>query len=201
MSDRIFFIIAGLAAFAMVALGLLPGMNQLPSGPVSGGNTDYSRVEIRGDQLNRLVAGGESTIQLIEEDGEKLLYIEMAFDQVINDPQRNPHFVLATDLETMFAGRNLRVTVEARAADRYGAQEMQLNYALGNAEASGWQSFTLTKQFRASSFMYEVPPKNVGSEPGYDYLAIRPVVPEKERALLVRSVVFEPLGPVRASGD
>ncbi|MEQ9316934.1 MAG: hypothetical protein RLN72_13850, partial [Henriciella sp.] len=108
---------------------------------------------------------------------------------------------LATDLETVFAGRKLRVTVNARAADRYGAEAIELNYALGNAESSGWKAFTTTKQFRDVSFEYDLPPKNVGAEPGYDYLAIRPVVPDKQRAILVRSVVFEPIGPPRTAGE
>ncbi|MGB3624512.1 MAG: hypothetical protein WA989_01705 [Henriciella sp.] len=201
MSDRIFFIVAVLVGAVMVALALLPGMNALPAGPVSGGNTDYKRIEISGNQLNRMVAGGESEIELRQVGGETVLYIETDAETLSAEAQRSPHFVLATDLETIFAGRTLRVTVNARAADRYGSQAIELNYALGNAEASGWQTFLITKEFQDVSFEYDLPPKNVGAEPGYDYFAIRPVVPEKQRALLVRSVVFEPIGPPRAMGD
>lgn len=201
MSDRIFFIVAALAGAFMVTLALLPGMNALPAGPVSGGNTDYSRIEISGTQLNRMVAGGESIIELQRVGGETVLYIEADAEALPDDPLRGPHFVLATDLETVFAGRKLRITVNARAADRYGAQGINLNYALGNAEASGWEEFVMTKEFQDVTFEYDLPTKNVGAEPGYDYLAIRPVVPEKQRAILVRSVVLEPIGPPRAMGE
>ena len=37
--------------------------------------------------------------------------------------------------------------------------------------------------------------RNQGTDPGYDYIAIRPVVPEKERALFVSAVTLQPLEP------
>ncbi|MEM5515767.1 hypothetical protein WNY37_02325 [Henriciella sp. AS95] len=202
MSDRIFFLVAILVAAVLVGLALFPGMNRLPSGPVSGGNTDYTRIEISGKQLNRMVAGAEhTTIELQEVDGQSVLYIEADSEALNGDPLRSPHFVLATDLETVFAGRKLRVTVSARAADRYGAEGIQLDYALGNSQASGWQEFILTREFREVSFDFNIPPRNAGSEPGYDYLAIAPVVPEKQRAMLVRWVTLEPIGPPIAAKE
>ena len=202
MSARIFFATAVLLAGFMVLLGLLPGMNAVPTGPVSGGGTDYQRIEVSGDQLNRMVAGGDSDISLERVDGKPVLLIEVTEGALGEDPLRGPHFVLDRDLETVFADRELRITVRARAADRYGASALRLNYAVGNAEQSGWEEFPLSPEFQDIVFTYILPPRNAGSEPGYDYLAIRPVVPEKQRAILVQSVVFEPVGPPRtASGS
>lgn len=197
MSDRIFFTVAILVAALMVGIALFPGLNQLPSGPVSGGNTDYKRIEISGTQLNRMVAGSQALIELQQLDGQTVLYVEADIEELNGDPLRSPHFVLATDLETVFAGRKVRITVSARAADRYGAEALQMNYALGNSQASGWKDFVMTKDFQEVSFEYDVPPRNKGSEPGYDYLAIVPVVPERQRAILIRWVTLEPLTPPR----
>ncbi|WP_139792374.1 hypothetical protein [Henriciella litoralis] len=199
MSDKIFFFGAFLVAILLVTLALLPGMNQMPTGPVSGGNTDYTRIEISGDQLNRMVAGGASDISLERVDGQTVLRIEVEADTLSEDPLRGPHFVLAADLETVFADRKLKITVRARAADRYGAEGIRINYAVGNAESSGWQDFGMTREFQDVSFEYILPPRNVGSEQGYDYLAIRPEVPEKQRAVYVQSVIFEPIGPPRSA--
>ncbi len=193
MSDRVFFFGAFAVAGLMLALALLPGFNALPSGPVSGGNTDYSKIEVSGTQLNRLVAGGDSLISLKKVDGETVLRIEVTADALSEGPLQGPHFILATDLETVFSGRNVKITVRARAADSHGAEGIRLNYALGNAAASGWQEFQMTRQFQDVSFTYNVPVRSVGHEPGYDYFAIRPVVPEKQRAVYVSSVTFEPV--------
>ena len=93
------------------------------------------------------------------------------------------------------SGRPVRVTVTARAADKYGASEMQLHYWAGSGEGSGWQTFNLTRTFQDYSFIYEPPARNPGTEPAYDYLAIRPVVPEKERAVFVSSITLQRMEP------
>ena len=199
MSDRVFFSSAVLIAIALVALALLPGMNARPTGPVSGGNTDYQRIEVRGEQLHRMLASADSDISVERIDGTTVLRIEVEDGIVQDDPQRGPHFVLDTDLETVFANRKLRITVRARAANRRGAEAMLLNYSTGNTRQSGWEEFTLTREFQDFEFIYNLPARDVGTQPGYDYFGIRPVVPEKSRALLVESVVFEPIGPPRSA--
>jgi len=199
MSDRIFFILAALVAILMVGLGLLPMLGQRPTGPVSGGGTDYKRIEVSGAQLNRMVAGGDASIELMQADGRTVLRIGAIAETLSEDPLRGPHFILAQDLEVAFAGRPVRVTITARAADKYGAENMRVHYWAGSGEGSGWQDFPLSRAFQDISFEYVPPERNAGTDPGYDYLAIRPVVPEKERAVFVSSVTLEPLSP-NASG-
>lgn len=200
MSDRFFFFGAAVFAGLLVLAAMAPGFNQLPSGPVSGGGTDYSRIVVEGKQLNRMVAGGESDIGLVRVDGKTVLRIGVAADTLSDEPQRGPHFVLAQDLEVAYAGRPVRVTVRARAADKYGASGILLTYSTGKGDGSDWKRFELTRQFRDISFEYELPRRDEGSPPGYDYLAIRPEVPEKRRAVFIESVVLEPLAPA-STGD
>ncbi|WP_300377593.1 hypothetical protein [Henriciella sp.] len=191
MSDRTFFATALLAAIVMVGVALLPGLNSLPSGPISGGGTDYRRIEVTGEQLNRLVAGGDADIELVKVDGRNVLRIAALHDALAGDPLMGPHLVLAPDLEVAFAGMPVKITVNARAADKYGASGLRLNYWAGTGEGSGWQDFTMTRQFEDVSFIYEPPPRETGKDPGYDYLAIRPEVPEDVRAVFISSIVFE----------
>lgn len=192
MTDRIFFLTAFLAAALMVGIAVLPGLNAKPSGPVSGGNTDYRRIEVSGAQLNRFVAGGDADISLVRADGKAALRIEVAVNTLADDPIRGPHFILDRDMETVFAGREVRITIRARAADQYGAEQMRVNYSVGSAIESGWETFTVTREFADSVFVWTPPPRTAGTDPGYDYLGIRPVVPEKQRAILIQSVIFEP---------
>ena len=199
MTDRVFFPSALAAAVLLVAIALLPGLGALPTGPVSGGNTDYQRITVSGDQLNRFVAGGDADISLERIDGQTVLRVAVTHDVLSEAPLQGPHFVLDRDLETVFAGRELKVTIRVRAAEEYGAEEMRVNYVVSNDDESGWQILPVTRQFEDTSFTYTLPPR-ADDEARYDYLAIRPVVPEKQRALLISSVTFEPLGPPQGAG-
>ena len=67
--------------------------------------------------------------------------------------------------------------------------QAKVNYSVGREGDSGWQVFDLVSGFENFSFEYVVP-EHIGDQ-GFDYFAIRPVVPEKSRALLVESVTFE----------
>ena len=54
-----------------------------------------------------------------------------------------------------------------------------------------WQVFDLERGFQDFSFDYDVP--LIEGDQGVDYFGIRPVVPEKSRALIVEEVKFERL--------
>ena len=197
MTDRLFFATAFLAAVALVGLALLPGLNQRPSGPVSGGGTDYKRIEVSGDQLNRVVAGGDAEIDLVEVNGQTVLRIGAKAGVLAPDPLMGPHFTLAPDLEVAFAGRQIKVTVTARAADKYGASGVRLNYLTGTGDDSGWQELPLTRQFEDVSFVYRPPERDESTDPGYDYIAVRPQIPEDRRAVFISSLVFEVVSNTR----
>jgi hypothetical protein len=95
-------------------------------------------------------------------------------------------------MEVQFSGFTVRCTIRARPADTRGALQMEANYSAGRVGDSGWQVFDLQREFQDYSFEYDVPV--IEGEQGVDYLGIRPVVPDKSRALIVESVKFERLG-------
>ncbi|MEZ5946088.1 MAG: hypothetical protein R3C13_05710 [Hyphomonas sp.] len=193
MKDRIFFPLAFLVAAGMVLLALSPGFGRLPEGPVTGDGRDYSRITVEDAYLNKVIAGGDATSRLENgPDGHRQLYIEVAAGALSDAPEYGPHFRLAGDLEVQFSGFTVRCTVRARPADERGAMQMELNYSAGRVGESGWQEFDLMPGFQDYSFEYNVPVAE--GEQGVDYFAIRPVVPDKSRALIVESVTFERLG-------
>lgn len=194
MRDRLFFSLAALLILCLVGLAVWPGVGRLPTGAVAGDGFNYERVTIEGVYLNKVIAGGDATTRLVREGSDMLLYIEARAGALADAPELGPHFRLAADLEKQFAGRRLRITASVRPADQRGAEQVLVNYSAGRAGESGWQVFDLKPGLSDVSFEYDVPP--VIGEQGVDYLAIRPLVPDKSRALLVERIMFERIGPL-----
>ena len=177
----------------MVVLAIWPAIGRLPDGAVTGDGSNYDLITVDGEFLNKVLAGGDATTELARDsDGDYLLYIEAQAGLLGPDPEEGPHFRLASDLEVQFSGRRIRCTVRMRPADQKGAMQAKVNYSVGRDGDSGWQVFDLAQGFEDFSFEYVVP-DHIGDQ-GFDYFAIRPVVPEKSRALLVERITFERVG-------
>lgn len=192
MRDKIFFPLAALLMILMVFLAIQPGIGRLPDGAMAGDGVNYERIVIDGPYLNKVIAGGDAITRLVRDGPDYLLYIETEAGALADAPELGPHFRLAADIETQFAGRKIRVTVRARPADMRGAEKIQVNYSAGRVGESGWQAFDLQRGFSDVSFEYDVPP--IQGDQGVDYIAIRPIVPDKSRALIVERIVFERIG-------
>jgi len=188
-----------LIAALMVVLALSPGAGVCaPTGPVGGANSDYKTITVDGCNLNRMIAGGEDGLGLIERDGEKFLKIE-AFSGLQNDdPQRGPHFEIDSDLERVFADHEVEITLTVRPSNRRGAHAFQANYSTGRNGESGWQSFDMYPDWREYSFIYRLPVK-LGDN-AFDYLGIKPVVPEDSRAIEIKQIRFRRIEKAQ-SGD
>ncbi|MFN4024412.1 MAG: hypothetical protein ACK4MQ_06245 [Hyphomonas sp.] len=191
MRDKLFFPLAALLVAIMVAVAVQPGIGRLPTGAVAGDGLNYGRITIDGAYLNKVVAGGDAVTRLVRDGQTYLLYIEAGAGALSDSPELGPHFRLAADIELQFSGRRIRVTARARPADARGAEQVQLNYSAGRVGESGWQVFDLQPGFTDVSFEYDVPA--LQGEQGVDYFAIRPVVPDKTRGLVVERIVFERL--------
>lgn len=192
MRDRIFFPLAGLLVILMVFVALQPGISRLPTGAVAGDGVNYDRIVIEGRYLNKVIAGGDARTGLLRTpERGYLLQIEAEALALAAAPELGPHFRLAPDLEVQFSGRKIRVTVRARPAGDKGAMEMQANYSAGRVGESGWQKFALQPGFTDFAFEYDVPVAT--GEQGVDYLAVRPVVPEKERGVVIERITIDRL--------
>ncbi len=185
MNDRLFFALAFGVTLAMVGSSMVIGSRRPQCGPVGGadGPADYSTATISGRDLCRMVAGGEAQLDLRDDSVLKITAIVGALG---DNPQGNPHFTLAADLEVAYSGQNLTVTVTARSRDEGGAFEA--NYSTGNAGNSGWRRFDLTPEWQAYTFEYRVPERLLQDAVAYDYLAIRPVVPFGSRSVEIKAV-------------
>ena len=198
MKDIVFFPLIVLVALAIIAAAALPGRDRLSCGSVSGAGTNYKTVSVTGDDLCRMEAAGQANIDLNMDDNEvQSALIEVDAGRLGDRPERNPHFRLAADLEAQYAGFRMRITVEAKPGEDAGAEAFEVNYSAGQEGNSGWRRFNLKPEYDSYSFEWDVPQRMIEDQ-AVDYLAIRPVVPDKSRTVLVRSVIFERLGRTKA---
>ena len=188
LTDTVFFPLAGLLAIVMVSLAMRQPSNPLPTGSISGADTDYRIVRVSGLDLNRFVAGEYSDYAIVPTDSGPALRISPATDFFPDNPDKGPHFRLAPDLETVFSGRDLRINVRARATETNGAAHFEVNYFAGPEGQSGWQKFALQPDFKNYSFEFTAPLAN--QDLGVDFLGIRPVIDSEGAGLEVESLTF-----------
>lgn len=197
--DRFFFSAALALVAMMIFLAIRPGIGALPAGPVTGDGVNYDKITIEGDYLHKVFAGGNARTEIMDRSGQKaLLLISAATGALRDEPELGPHFRLAADIETQFSGMTIRVTVRARPTDDAGAMQFAANYSAGRVGESGWRVFDLKPEFSDFSFEYDVP--RMEGDQAVDYIGIRPVVPDKARALLVERIMFERIGPWTKDG-
>ena len=170
MRDRFFFPAALALVAMMVFLAIRPGIGALPSGAVAGDGANYNKITIEGDYLHKVFAGGNAKTELVDgPDNKTLLYIEAETGALRDEP------------------------VRARPADDRGAMQIAMNYSAGRVGESGWRIFDLKPEFSDLSFDYDVP--RIEGDQGVDYLGIRPVVPNKSRAVLIERITLDRIGP------
>ena len=189
MRDTVFFPIAAVLAGAFVFTALQPFVDRPPRGPLSGGGRNAEDVTVQGRELNRFLPGNYDGIRVITPPGatEPVLQITRTIEEQYGDPRSGPNIVLAEDLEWAFETATIEVVVEARSSSGdFPASQFETDYFARTEAESGWQKFDLTPEFKPYSFKYKVPAR--GPTEGYDYIGIRPVVPDKHRVMEVKSV-------------
>jgi hypothetical protein len=197
MQDRYFFPLAAVVAGAFVFTALQPFADRPPTGPLSSGGRNAEDITAEGRELHRFLPGNFDGLKIVDTPEGKILRITRQASETYEDPRSGPHIVLAEDLEFTFESRKIEITIEARAAATAGASEFEANYYAKAEGESGWLTFPLTSEFQPYTFTFDTPA--YGGTLGYDYLAIRPVVPDKERAMEVRSMRFRTIGPKPAA--
>lgn len=193
--DTLFFPLAILLAAALVYLAIDPFADRPPRGPVSAGGRNAEDVTIRGRELNRFLPGDFGSLTMLPagpKGRDTLARLDRYADQVYQDPRSGPHIVLAEDVEQSLGSHPIEVTIEARTVGDFGATSFEAEYFAKAGADSGWKSFPLTKDFQPYTFSWFPPkPDNLG----YDYVGIRPVVPDKHRVMEVRSIRVRVTGP------
>lgn len=195
MRDTLFFPLATILAGVFVFTALQPFVDRPPRGPLSGGGRNAEDVTVQGRELNRFLPGNYDGIKIITPPGggDQVLQITRTVDEVYESPRSGPNIVLAEDLEWAFESRPVEVVITARSAGDFPASKFEADYLARPDAESGWQTFDLTPEFKPYSFTYKVPAR--GPTEGYDYIGVRPVVPDKHRVMEVKSIRIHVMGP------
>lgn len=192
MKDTVFYPLIGILVVAMVISALYLGWQQPKCGPFGGadGPEDYSLIILKGGDLCRMEA--QLGYDLVLED--ETLTIRAEPEASFADPRQNAHFRLGPDLETVFSGHRLRISFTVKPTNAAGAEAFEFNYSAGKAGNTGWTRFDLKPEWDTYTAEIDVPRKLLENNVALDYLSVRPVVPEKARAIELREIRFRRLG-------
>ncbi len=176
----------------MVGLAVLAGVGQPRCGPFGGGNgpADYSLIVLGGQDLCRMA--GYRGYELKLDQGT--LEIKADADANFPEVERNAHFQLGPDLETVYAGQNVEIAFTVKPTDGAGAEAFEFNYSTGNAGDTGWTRFELKPEWDTYTAVVQIPRKLLETATAFDYLSVRPVVPEKTRGIELKEITFKRLG-------
>lgn len=194
MRDSFFFPATLILSVVMVALAVWPGVGRLPTGLVTGLKGQYALTTVQGPQLNKIVAGGDARIELRKDpEHDYVLEISSKAGALSDNPKLGPHFVLGDDIQTALAGFRVKCTVWAKPGKERGTKQIALNYYNDRKSAPDWQILTVgnLEEAKPASFIFEMPATPDPTRT--DYFAIRPVVPDKSRSIVVTKVEFERL--------
>ena len=195
MPDQVFFPVAALLACLLVTLALDPFTKRVPSGPVSAADRKVHNMTLKGEDLYRFTLGNVGELNIDGEKNEETVKITLQASDAYDNPRYGTFIAFDESVEFAYQGRRIRITVTARSAGQFPASQFQANYSVGSRGESGWKTFELTNEFQEYAFEYEVPYANRGL--GMDYLAVRPVVPEKERTVEIKQLHIKSLTPPR----
>lgn len=192
LRDFVFYPVIALIVSAMVVAALWLGWQRPACGPFGGadGPEDYSLIILNGQDLCRM-QGYEGFDIALEDD---VLTIRAGAEANFADVQQNAHFVLGPDLEAVYSGYKVRVSLTVKPADGAGAEAFEFNYSSGKPGDTGWIQFELKPEWDTYTAEIDVPRKLLESSVALDYLAVRPVVPEKTRGIELREIRFRRLG-------
>lgn len=192
LRDSIFYPLVAALVTAMILSALYLGWQKPQCGPFGGadGPEDYALIILQGGDLCRMEAYEGYDLDL----AGNVLTIRADSAANFPDVQRNAHFRLGPDLETVYAGHKVRISLTVKPTEGGGAEAFEFNYSAGKAGNSGWIRFDLKPEWETYTAEVNIPRKLLENAASLDYISVRPVVPEKTRGIELREIRFRRLG-------
>jgi len=192
MRDRFFYLIALIAIVIIVGLALLPGRGKAQL------NDQYildNGFILSGNDLMKLTAAPATQIEFaVGADGT----VETAILSSIMPKNKAPlsagvFGTLGSNYERLFAGKQLEITVRARAGAKKPLRRFELGYFTAGSGDSAWNPFELGPDYQNYSFRFK--PKAVAGDPGIDYIGIWPGKKGRADTMEVESVKVKIVSP------
>lgn len=192
LKDSVFYPVIAVVVALMIASSMYLGLQRPQCGPFGGadGPDDYSLIILKGQDLCRM----QDHIGFDLELENDVLEIRASEEANFPNVQQNAHFELGPDLETVYAGHKLRISLTVKPTDEAGAQAFEFNYSAGKAGDTGWTRFDLKPEWETYTAEVDVPRKLLENTVALDYISVRPVVPEKTRGIELSEIRFRRLG-------
>ncbi len=192
MKDIIFYPLMLAIVSVMVGSAIYVGASQPKCGPFGGadGPDDYSLIILSGRDLCRMEGALGYELDLKND----VLTIRAETDANYADVEKNAHFRLGPDLETVYAGHRVRISLTVKPTKGGGAEAFEFNYSTGKAGDTGWTKFDLRPGWDTYTTEVNIPRKLLENAVAFDYISVRPVVPEKIRGIELKEIRFRRLG-------
>jgi hypothetical protein len=197
MRDRFFFPLAAVVAGGFIFTAVQPFAYRAPTGPVSGGGRNAEDVTVAGEELHRFLPGNYDGIAIVTPSGggAPVVRITRLGSEIYEKPQSGPHIMLDADLEYALESRPIEVEMVARSAGDFAASKFEADYYARDEGESGWCPFVLTPEWQTYRFQFTTPKRSTDRE-GYDYIGVRPDVPDAKRRIMeLKSIRIHAIGP------
>lgn len=129
---------------------------------------------IEKENLAKLNASPGTSCDFVKETAQEAAYVILKSNIARENtpPSVGVFAPLGPTLETVFAERNLRITVRARQGKNNPLSEFDIRYFTADVGDSGWQRKTLTPKWE--NYVIKFSPKAPVNNEGIDYLGIWP---------------------------
>ena len=192
MKDSVFYPLIAVLVVGMIASSLLTGWGTPQCGPFGGadGPEDYSLITLKGSDLCRMQSHDGYELDLKSD----VLTIRAEADAIDIDVLNSAHFPIGPDIEAVFTGHKVRISLTVKPSSTSGAEAFEFNYSAGVPGNTGWVRFDLEEDWETYTAEVNIPYKTIQNTAGLDFISVRPVVPEGSRSIELREIRFRRLG-------
>ena len=191
MKDRFFYPIASVVIAAIIGLALLPGRGNRG---LSGAEILAQGYVLSGNNLQHLTSGPGTLVGFANDEAGMVTHVIASTNLPKNMVAASAGLfgTLGPNYERAFGGKELKITVRARASGDNPLEQFQAAYFTGGAGSSGWKNFALTPEYSDYSFTFT--PRKSEGKAGVDYIGIWPGIEGKGQTMDVKFFKVEVAG-------
>ena len=151
--------------------------------------------EVSGEDLQYFLVPQqlEFSLQTDEEIGQTVAVLTSSVNIQTAPPSAGINMRLGPEFETAFAGRDIEMTVRARAGDLLPTPQFKIGYFSIDGSTTGWQSFTPTAAYADYKISLKKAP--LTGEPRGDHAGIWPDLEGQGRTLNIASITVKAVTP------
>ena len=185
MKDRFFYPLLVLVIAGILYLAVLPGIRHGNLSPDDIVNEGYTLSCL---DLHKLTAAPGTEVYFADGQNQLPLLAVLLSNETreFAGESAGVFGTLGPNYEAGFGGRELEITITARAGRDKPLSKFEAQYFTIDAGDSGWHNFTLSENFEDYSFTFT--PKPPEGKPGSDFVGIWPGDEGKSETMELKSI-------------